>query len=337
MNNVKQEKTVVTMGEIMLRLTPPEYGKIEQATSYLANYGGGEANVAVSLSHLGHQCCFISKLPPNELGDGAISHLKSHGINTDYIVRGSSTMGFYFLETGFGGRPGKVIYNRKHSAATRMVPSDYDFDKIFSSACWFHLSGITLALSDNTRRTCLAALKAAKEHHVIVSFDFNYRSKLWTIEEARKYYPLVMPYVDVLFASPFDFRKILQFNPDMDDADLMKEALKKYNLKYICGKTRTILSATENEMKAYVFPYDKEPIYTNEYRFQIFDRIGAGDAFASGVIHGLIKDFNNPKKAADYGIANCILKQTIFGDVSTFSESDIEEYLANQGSEEVKR
>lgn len=336
MNNNK-EKQVVTMGEIMLRLTPPDYAKIEQATSYLANYGGGEANVAVSLSHLGHNCSFITRLPPNELGDGAVSHLKAHGINTDYVVRGSSTMGFYFLETGFGGRPGKVIYNRRHSAATRMNPADYDFDEIFSNASWFHLSGITLALSDNARKTAMAALEAAKRHNVKVSFDFNYRSKLWTIEEARKYYPSVMPYVNVLFASPFDFRQILQFNPSENDDTLMEEGLEKYNLDYVFGKTRTILSATENQMKAYAYAPKKPPIYTSEFRFQIFDRIGAGDAYASGVIHGLLKNYKDAKKAAYYGIANCILKQTIFGDVSTFTESDINDYLSNQGASEVKR
>lgn len=325
------------MGEIMLRLTPPDYAKIEQATSYLANYGGGEANVAVSLSHLGHPCLFISKLPPNELGDGAVSHLKSHGINTDHIVRGSSTMGFYFLENGFGGRPGKVIYNRKHSAATRMQASDYDFDEIFSSACWFHLSGITLALSDKTRKTALAALDAAKRHNVKVSFDFNYRSKLWTLEEARKFYPLVMGYVDVIFASPFDFRKIMQFNPEVKDDELLKEAVDKYHLDYIFGKTRTIVSATENRMKAYVFSKAGNDFITPEYSFQIFDRIGAGDAFASGVIHGLIKNYKNPVMAAKFGIGNCILKQTIFGDVSTFSEADILQYLSNQGAVEVRR
>jgi 2-dehydro-3-deoxygluconokinase len=334
----KPADKIIAMGEIMLRLTPPDYGKIEQATSYLANYGGGEANVAVSLSHLGHNCYFLTKLPPNELGDGAVSHLLSHGIKTDYIVRGSSTMGFYFLENGFGGRPGKVIYNRKHSAATRMDASEFNLDEIFSDATWFHLSGITLALSERTRACALEALKAAKKYKVKVSFDFNYRSKLWTIEEARKFYPAVMPYVDVLFASPFDFRQILQFESDnTDDVQLMKDALKHYNLDYIFGKTRTIISATENEMKAYVYSKDGKVDYTDQCRFQIFDRIGAGDAFAAGVIDGLTSDYASRKKAAELGLSNCILKQTIFGDVSTFSESDLQEYIRSQGVTEVKR
>jgi 2-dehydro-3-deoxygluconokinase len=337
MNNQKIEDKIVAMGEIMLRLTPPDYGKIEQATSYLANYGGGEANVAVSLSHLGHHCLFLTKLPPNELGEGAVSHLRSHGIDTSYIVRGSSTMGCYFLENGFGGRPGKVIYNRKHSAATRMSAEEFDFDKIFENATWFHLSGITLALSEAARNCALKALEAAKKHHVKISFDFNYRSKLWTIEEAQKAYPKVMPFVDVLFASPFDFRQILQFDSQVDDVELMKEAVRKYHLDYIFGKTRTIISATENEMKAYVYAKDAEPKYTDQYRFQIFDRIGAGDAYAAGVIDGLTRDYAHPERAAQLGLANCILKQTIFGDVSLFSREDLMEYLQDQGVSEVKR
>ena len=174
---------VVAMGEIMLRLTPPDYTRIEQAGSFLANYGGGEANVIVSLSHLGHSCYFVSKLPPNQLGDGAIEHLLSHGVNTDYVVRGSSTMGIYFLESGFGGRPGRVIYNRKHSAITRITEEELNFDEIFKDATWFHLSGITLALSEKTRSVALTALKYAKKSNVKVSFGFNYRAQLWAVEE----------------------------------------------------------------------------------------------------------------------------------------------------------
>lgn len=333
----KRKDKVITMGEIMLRLTPPDYAKIDQAHSFLANYGGGEANVAVSLSHLGHNCFFLTKLPPNDLGDAALAHLKKNGIDTSYIVRGSSTLGTYFLETGFGGRPGKVIYNRKHSAATRMSPSDFDYDKIFKDATWFHLSGITLALSSKAREAAIEALKYAKKYNVKVSFDFNYRSRLWSVEEAQKWYPLVMPYVNVLFASPWDFRKILQFNKSDDDVELMNKAVEDYHIDYIFGKTRHIISATEQEMQAYVYGNCKEFKPTHWFKFQIFDRIGAGDAFASGVIHYLIKDYHATKEAAEFGLANSILKQTIFGDVSTFSEKEVEEYIATQGITEVKR
>ena len=324
---------VVAMGEIMLRLTPPDYTRIEQAGSFLANYGGGEANVIVSLSHLGHSCYFVSKLPPNQLGDGAIEHLLSHGVNTDYVVRGSSTMGIYFLESGFGGRPGRVIYNRKHSAITRITEEELNFDEIFKDATWFHLSGITLALSEKTRSVALTALKYAKKYNVKVSFDFNYRAKLWTVEEAQKVYPEVMKYVDVVFASPFDFRQILQFGKDItDDSELMHKAIEHFNLWHIFGKTRKIYS-----MRAYVFGKNNCYYTTEEYSFQIFDRIGAGDAFASGVIHALLTKPDDARYAANFGIVNSILKQTIFGDVSTFSEEEILDYMQTQGKVEVKR
>lgn len=329
---------IVSLGEIMLRLTPPDYTRIEQANSFLANYGGGEANVIVSLSHLGHRCYFITRLPPNQLGDGAVEHLLAHGVKTDYIVRGSSTMGIYFLESGFGGRPGRVIYNRKHSAFTRFETSELDFDEIFKDATWFHISGITLALGEKPLAVALECLKYCKKYNVKVSFDFNYRSKLWTVEEARKVYPLVMPYVNVVFASPFDFKQILQVGQDIsNDDDLMHMVVKKYNLDWVFGKTRKIFSSTENSMKAYVYCANGGYYTTDEFSFQIFDRIGAGDAFASGVIHGLITKPKDSKYAANFGIVNSILKQTIFGDVSTFSEDEILDYMETQGKVEVKR
>lgn len=333
----KNKSKVIAMGEIMLRLTPPDYTRIDLASSFLANYGGGEANVIVSLSHLGHSTYFVSKLPPNQLGDGAIDHLRAHGVNTDYVVRGSSNMGIYFLESGFGGRPGKIIYNRKHSAITRINENELDFDEIFNGAKWFHLSGITLALSNKTRECALTALKYAKKYNVTVSFDFNYRSKLWTIEEAQKVYPLVMDYVDVVFASPFDFKVILKMGNDLSDEKVMLNAIKKYNLSHIFGKTRKIFSSTENAMKAYVYTKDEKIYTTDEISFQILDRIGAGDAFASGVIHGLLTKPNEPLYAAKFGLVNSILKQTIFGDVSTFTEEEILEYMENEGKIEVKR
>ena len=336
--NKKFNDKIVSLGEIMLRLTPPDYTRIEQANSFLANYGGGEANVIVSLSHLGHDCHFITRLPPNQLGDGAVEHLLKHGVHTDYIVRDSSTMGIYFLESGFGGRPGRVIYNRRHSAFTRIMAEDYDLDAIFKDASWFHISGITLALSEKAKNMAIECLKYAKKYGVKVSFDFNYRSKLWTIEEAQQVYPLVMPYVNVVFASPFDFRVILQTGQDIkDDSELMHYVVKKYNLDWVFGKTRKIFSSTENAMRAYVYCNNGGYYSTDEFSFQIFDRIGAGDAFASGVIHGLITRPNDSKFAANFGIINSILKQTIFGDVATFSEDEILDYMETQGKVEVKR
>ncbi len=343
------KEKIVAFGEIMLRLSTPDYSTIDQTHSFVVNYGGGEANVAVALSHMGHKTYFMSKLPPNQLGDGAITHLKANGVDTKYVVRGSSTIGIYFLETGFGGRPSKVIYNRKHSAITRVQEDEFNWDEIFGNATWFHLSGITLALGERVRKVALRAVKEAKKHNVMVSFDFNYRSKLWTVEEARPVFKQFMNYVDVVFASFYDANTILEIPLDDDFTgttlsekrrNVFPKMIKKYNLKYIFGTDRVVYSATENSLAGYYFKLiDNELSWelTEPIRFNIYDRIGGGDAFASGVIHGLLKNFNDPAYAVRYGLNTSVLKHTIYGDASTFSCEDIESFMAANGSAEVVR
>ena len=343
------KEKILTFGEIMLRLSTPDYSTINQTQSFLVNYGGGEANVAVALAHMGHNTYFMSKLPPNQLGDGAITHLKSHGVNTDYVVRGSTTIGIYFLETGFGGRPSKVIYNRKHSAITRIAEDEFNWNEIFSDATWFHLSGITLALGERVRKVALRAVKEAKKHGVPVSFDFNYRSKLWTVEEARPVYKEFMNYVNIVFASFYDANTILEIPLDkgLEDKTLSEKRrnvfpkmIKKYNLQYIFGTDRVVYTATDNSLAGYYFKLENDNLtweLTEPIRFNIYDRIGGGDAFASGVIHGLLKDYKNPQYAVRYGLNTSVLKHTIYGDASTMSCEDIETFMAANGSAEVVR
>ncbi len=343
------EEKILTFGEIMLRLSTPDYSTINQTQSFLVNYGGGEANVAVALAHMGHKTYFMSKLPPNQLGDGAITHLHSHGVNTDYVVRGSTTIGIYFLETGFGGRPSKVIYNRKHSAITRIEEDEFDWEEIFGNATWFHLSGITLALGERVRKVALRAVKEAKKHNVPVSFDFNYRSKLWTVEEARPVYKQFMDYVNIVFASFYDANTILEIPLDegLEDKTLSEKRrnvfpkmIKKYGLHYIFGTDRVVYTATDNSLAGYYFKLSGDELsweLTEPIRFNIYDRIGGGDAFASGVIHGLLKDYNDPGYAVRYGLNTSVLKHTIYGDASTMSCEDIETFMAANGSAEVVR
>lgn len=340
---------IITLGEIMLRLSTPDYSTINQARSFMVNYGGGEANVAVALSHMGHKTYFLSKLPPNQLGDGAVTHLLSHGVNTDYVVRGSSTIGIYFLETGFGGRPSKVIYNRKHSAITRIQENEFDWEKIFKGATWFHLSGITLALGNKVRKVALRAVQEAKKYGVPVSFDFNYRSKLWTVEEARPIYKTFMNYVDIVFASFYDANTILQIPLDDDfngttlsekRRNVFPKMIKKFNLRYIFGTDRVVFSATENSLAGYYFEMKDGALsweLSAPIRFNIYDRIGGGDAFASGVIHGLLKNFNDPNYAVRYGLNTSVLKHTIYGDAFVMSCEDIETFMAANGTAEVVR
>jgi 2-dehydro-3-deoxygluconokinase len=334
---------VVTMGEIMLRLSPPLYHKIEQTNDFTATYGGGEANVAVALAHLGHTTSFISKLPANQLGDGAIKHLRGHGVDTTGIVRDGQDIGIYFLENGFGTRASQVIYNRRHSAITELDVSEFDFDAIFDGADWFHLSGITLALSEDVRKVAFAAAKKAKEKNAIVSFDFNYRKKLWTIEEAKGVMKEIMPYVDICFCSYFDANTLLEIKPKKESEDITENAvdvftqmIQKYDLKYVFGTRRELFSANENSLSAYVFT--KDHIYsTDSIRFNIFDRVGGGDAFVSGVIHKLLLDCDNYKEATEFGLACSILKHTIPGDASILKEDAIINFMSNLGRGEIVR
>lgn len=339
------EEKIITFGEIMLRLSTPDNYTINQTNSYIANYGGGEANVAVALSHMGHKTYFMTKLPPNQLGDGAIAHLRSHGVNTDYIVRGSTTLGIYFLETGFGGRPSKVIYNRKHSAITRIQSDEFDLDEVFKGCTWFHISGISLALNDRVKKFGIECAKYCKEHGIKVSFDFNYRAKLWTIEEAIPAYREIINYVDIAFGSFFDVNTLIGIPLDegLEDAPMHEKRLnvipkliKKYGLKYMFGTDRVVHSATENSLTGYVYSEDNS-FRTDLVRFMIYDRIGGGDAFASGVIHGLIKNYEDPEYAVRFGLYTDVLKHTIYGDACVLSVEEIEAFMNANGTAEVQR
>ena len=341
---MSNNKNIVAFGEIMLRLTPPDYTTISQARNFIANYGGGEANVLVSLSHLGHNTEFLTKLPDNQLGDSAIQHLQSHGVQTNHIIRGSSNIGMYFVETGFGGRPSKVLYNRKHSAITRIQENELNFDEVFKNASWFHLSGITLALGENVRTFAFKCLEHCKKNNIMVSFDFNYRSKLWSIDEARPHFKKVIPFVDVLFANHFDLNTILEIPLDNNNVDvitkkieLSKKLIESSKVQYVFGTDRIVHTATDNSLSSYCICKNGE--YKNEgpIRFSIYDRIGGGDAFASGVIHGLIKNFNNPEHALKFGLATSILAHTLYGDVSTLSENEVEEFIVSNGNASIQR
>ena len=335
---------VVAFGEIMLRLTPPDYTTISEAKSFISNYGGAEANVLVSLSHLGHETYFISRVPDNQLGLSAIMHLKRHAVNTDYMLRGSSNLGMYFVETGFGGRPSKVLYNRAHSAITRIGVDDLDYDEIFKNAEWFHISGITLALHERVRKVAYKCLEACEKYGVKVSFDFNYRSKLWTIEEAKPHFKKVIQYVDVLFANFFDINTMLdiEVDPNLDTMeekrlDVAKKLMAQTKVNYVFGTDRIVHTATDNSLSSYCIRKDGICFKEGPLRFSIYDRIGGGDAFSSGVIHGLLKDYNHPKFALKFGLAASVLKHTLYGDASVLSEDEILEFISSNGNAAVQR
>ncbi|MDY0237080.1 MAG: sugar kinase [Gudongella sp.] len=339
-------KKVVTLGEIMLRLTTPRHERFVQSESFDVVYGGGEANVAVSLSNYGLNAYFVSKLPKNEIGQAAINHLRRFGVNTEFIQRGGDRVGIYYLESGASMRPSKVIYDREHSSISEAELSDFDFDEIFKDANWFHFSGITPALSEKAALLTEEALKAAKKHGVTVSVDLNYRKNLWTPERAQKVMTKLMKYVDVCIGNEEDAHLTLGFKPgetDVTSGDLellgyhaiFKQMKEKFGFKYVISSLRESYSASDNGWSACAFD-GKEFYHSRKYDVRIVDRVGGGDSFASGVIYGLLngKDF---KDALEFGVAASALKHTIHGDFNMVTVDEVEKLLGGDGSGRVQR
>lgn len=339
-------KKVVTLGEIMLRLSPPRFERFVQAKSFDVIYGGGEANVAVSLANYGLDAYFVSKLPKNDIGQAAINNLRRFGVHTNYIVRGGDRVGIYYSENGASMRPSKVIYDRAHSSIAEADVSDFDFDEIFKDADWFHFSGITPALSDKAAILTEEALKIAKKHNVTVSVDLNYRKKLWTPEKAQKIMTNLMQYVDVCIGNEEDAELTLGFKPGDTDViagelelagyrDMFKQMMEKFDFKYVASSLRKSYSASDNGWSACAYD-GKEFYHSTEYDIRIVDRVGGGDSFASGFIYGLLngKDF---KDALEFGVAASALKHTIHGDFNMVTVDEVETLLKGDASGRVQR
>lgn len=339
-------KKVVTLGEIMLRLSTPGHERFVQSDSFDVTYGGGEANVAVSLANYGFDAYFVSKLPKHEIGQSAINHLRRYGVNTDYIVRGGDRVGIYYLESGASMRPSKVIYDRAKSAIAEADASEFNFDEIFKDADWFHFSGITPALGDKAIQLTEEALKAAKRHNVTVSVDLNYRKKLWTPEKAQQVMSRLMEYVDVCIGNEEDAELTLGFKPGKTDVtsgeleleaykSIFKQMIDKFNFKYVVSSLRESYSASDNGWSACI--YDGNEFYhSKKYDIRIVDRVGGGDSFASGLIYGLLqgKDY---KEALEFGVAASALKHTILGDFNMVSIEEVEKLVQGDGSGRVQR
>lgn len=337
---------VVTLGEIMLRLSTPRFERFVQSDSFDVVYGGGEANVAVSLTNYGYEGHFVSKLPNHEIGQAAINHLRRFGVNTDYIARGGDRVGIYYLESGASMRPSKVIYDRAHSSIAEADIDDFDFDEIFKDAKWFHFSGITPALSQKAALLTEEALKAAKRHGVTTSVDLNYRKNLWTPEEAQKTMTKLMEYVDVCIGNEEDAHLTLGFKPGKTDVtsgelelsgyeSIFKQMKDKFGFKYVISSLRESYSASDNGWSACA--YDGNEFYhSRKYDIRIVDRVGGGDSFASGVIFGLLEG-KNFKDALEFGVAASALKHTIHGDFNMVTVSEVENLLQGDASGRVQR
>ena len=337
---------IVTMGEIMLRLSTPGNSRFLQADSFDVNYGGGEANVAVSLSNFGHDAFFVSKVPAHEIGQAAVNSLRKFGVHTDFMSRGGERLGIYYLETGASLRPSKVIYDRAHSSISTASPEDFDFGKIFDGADWFHWSGITPAISDKAAECLKQACVAAKKAGVTVSCDLNYRKKLWTPEKAQRIMRPLMQYVDVCIGNEEDAELCLGFKPSSDVASGKTEAegykaifsqmQQEFGFRYVISTLRESFSASDNGWKAMI--YNGNEFYLSR-RYEItpiVDRVGGGDSFSAGIIHGLVNGMSQAD-ALEFAVAASALKHTIPGDVNMVSIQEVESLVAGNTNGRVQR
>ncbi|QJA07893.1 sugar kinase [Romboutsia sp. CE17] len=333
-------KKILGFGEIMLRLTPPNNQKILQSNSFEAVYSGGEANVIASLSMFGHDTKFVTKLPDNHLGQKVLSKFRGYNVDISDIVTGEGRLGIYFSEIGHGLRSTEVIYDRKYSAISMADKSEFDIDKILDGVGFVHMSGITPALSKSLREFTIDFIKACKQRGILVSYDSNFRAKLWSLEEAREVLEEVMPLIDIAFLGHLDMINILQFEDkglefDENLNDLYSRLFEKYpNLKYAACTKRTVNSINNNSLKGYLFDGERL-IVSNEYNFDILDRVGGGDAFTAGVIHGILKDMNH-EEIIEFGICASSLKHSILGDINIVDEQTVTSLMKN-GLQNIKR
>lgn len=337
---------VVTLGEIMLRLSTPGFERFVQAESFDAIYGGGEANVAVSLANYGFDSYYVTKLPSHEIGQAAVNALRRYGVNTEYIKRGGDRVGIYYSETGASARPSKVIYDRANSAIAEAKVEDFNFEEIFKNAKWFHTSGITPAISSNGAEITKAAMIAAKNAGAIVSIDLNYRKKLWTTEQAQKVMKDLMQYVDVCIGNEEDASLCLGFTPKGLDVTsgkveveayetIFKEMMEEFGFKYVVSSLRESYSASDNGWSASIYD-GKEFYHSKKYDVRIVDRVGGGDSFAAGLIAGLL-DGKSTSEALEFAVAASALKHTIKGDFNMVSREEVENLVGGDGSGRVQR
>ncbi len=348
-------KKFITFGEIMLRLTPPNYEKIRMANEFEANYGGSEANIALALANLGIDSTFFSVVPNNSLGKSAIRMLRSNDVHCTPVILSTPEetpthrLGTYYLETGYGIRASKVTYDRKHSAITEYDLGKVDIEGLLGDFDWFHLSGITPALSQSCADFILRALQVAKAKGLTVSFDGNFRSKLWTWEQARDYCTLCLPYVDVLLGiepyhlwkdendhSKGDWKDGVPLQPSYEQQDeVFQRFIERYpNLKCIARHVRYAHSGSENSLKAFMW-YQGHTFESKLFTFNILDRVGGGDAFASGLIYAMMHGYK-PMDMVNFAVASSVIKHTIHGDANITDNAQIIKEVMNMNFD-IKR
>lgn len=338
---------VITFGELMLRLATPGFQRFVQSSTLEATFGGGEANVAVSLANFGLDARFVTVLPKHEIGDAAVNALRRYGVGTQHIVRGGERIGVYFLESGASQRPSKVIYDRAGASIAGVKPGMIPWKEILNGARWFHVTGITPALSPTAADATVEAVQAARAAGATVSCDLNYRKKLWTRERAGEVMAKVCAHVDVLIANEEDAEMVFGIKAEGSDVHAGKVEAEKYRsvadqlmkrfptLKLAAITLRESLSASDNNWSAVAWD-GKRFTESRRYAIRIVDRVGGGDSFGAGLIYGLINEM--PTQAAlDFAVAASCLKHTIPGDFNHVSVAEVEELLKGGGSGRVQR
>ncbi len=338
---------VITFGEIMLRLAPKNYFRFVQADCFDASYGGAEANVAVSLANFNTSVAFVSKLPAHAIGEAAVNELRRYGVNTSYISRGGERVGIYYLEKGASQRASNVIYDRLNSSMQQVEDIDeFDWYKIFENAEWFHLTGITPALSDNLAKICLKACKIAKTMGLTISCDLNYRNKLWSKEKAREVMSDICKYVDICIANEEDAYDVFGIKAKSTDVSngkinardymfVAKQLADKFQFSKVAITLRTSLSANDNIWAGML--YDNENYYfSKEYKIHIVDRVGGGDSFGAGIIYACLNQMGN-QDAIEFAVAASCLKHSIEGDFNHVTESDVIKLAGGDGSGRIIR
>jgi 2-dehydro-3-deoxygluconokinase len=337
---------IVTFGELMLRLAPNGYLRFVQSEEFQATFGGAEANVAVSLANYGADVSYVTKVPAHEVGEIVIREMRRNGVDTRNIVRGGKRLGTFYLEKGASQRASKVIYDRENSAIAEAKPEEFNWKEIFNGAKWFHFTGITPALSQNMVDACLDACKTAKKMGVTISCDLNYRSKLWSKEEAGKVMTKLMKYVDVCIANEQDASDVFGISAEHTDIDggkldydayidVARQLTDKFGFKKVAITLRGSISANDNNWAGML--YDGNEYYLSKnYLIHIVDRVGGGDSFGGGLIYALSNNFT-PQDAIEFAVAASSLKHTIEADYNMVSVDDVLKLAQGDGSGRVQR
>jgi len=344
------KKKVVTFGEIMLRLATPGYLRFSQSTELSATFGGGEANVAVSLANYGIPVDFVTRLPKNDIGRACMMDLRKHGVGTGNIVWGGERLGIYFLETGAVSRGSKVVYDRAHSAVSEIEPGMIDWDAVFEGATWFHWTGITPAISQNAADVCLEAIKKANELGVTVSCDLNYRKNLWKYgKTAGEVMPELVAGTDIILGNEEDAEKVLGIKPEGVDVtgghvegaayeSVSRQIMERFpRCKKVITTLRGSVNANHNTWSGVL--WDGKKLYeAPTYQItHIVDRVGGGDSFMGGLIYGLLTYEGDDQKALNFAVAASCLKHTIYGDFNQVTVDEVEKLMGGDASGRVAR